>query len=278
MRYPYIIFIFISVFLSSCSKDGNKDVIGSTVMICSDKKNQEICDLAHDGALCSIQRSGSITSLVIQSRNKTVKNGYAALTELDSYKACLENSILAKSVRRKSDEVSRFFAIANIGDYQNKIVNETKGIKPEINLWLYKKTGNDDYWKSMVNGVSMTENIHPDVYFAILSKASARSMDEAKEIADLQLSRTEYLNELNPEIFEFYIRYYLKSEDNFRAAVWYGLFAEYVNMNPGINTQYFKRHEDMKNSRLDDAQELVDSIIFDTNWMGVKVKDFEKLL
>jgi hypothetical protein len=266
------------VFLSACSKEGSKDVIGSTVMICSDKKNQEICDLAHDGALCSIQRSGSITSLVIQSRNKTVKNGYAALTELDSYKACLENSILAKSVRRKSDEVSRFFAIANIDDYQNKIVNETKGIKPEINLWLYKKTGNDDYWKSMVNGVSMTEDIHPDVYFAILSKASARSMDEAKEIADLQLSRTEYLNELNPEIFEFYIRYYLKSEDNFRAAVWYGLFAEYVNMNPGINTQYFKRHEDMKNSKLDDAQDLVDSIIFDTNWMGVKVKDFEKLL
>jgi len=274
----YILFIFILVFFSSCYKEWDEDVVGSTVMLCGDKKNQAICDLTHNGALCSIQRSGSITSLVIQSKNKSVKNGYAALVELDNYKACLENSVLAKSVRHKSDEVSRFSAIANISGYQNKIVKETKGIKPEINLWLYKRTGNDDYWESMVNGVAMTENIHRDVYFAILSEASTRSMDEAKKIADLELGRTEYLDELNPDIFEFYIRYYLKNEDNFRAAVWYGLFAEYVNREPGINAQYFKRHENMKNSKLDTAQELVDSIIFDTNWMGVKIKNLEKLL
>jgi hypothetical protein len=203
----YILFIFILVFFSSCYKEWDEDVVGSTVMLCGDKKNQAICDLTHNGALCSIQRSGSITSLVIQSKNKSVKNGYAALVELDNYKACLENSVLAKSVRHKSDEVSRFSAIANISGYQNKIVKETKGIKPEINLWLYKRTGNDDYWESMVNGVAMTENIHRDVYFAILSEASTRSMDEAKKIADLELGRTEYLDELNPDIFEFYIRY-----------------------------------------------------------------------
>lgn len=275
MRNVLLIFIF---FFNSCSKEGSENVIGSTVMLCSDKKNKDICDLTHDGALCSIQRSGSITSLVIQSRKKSVKNGYAALTELDNYKACLENSVLAQSVRQKSDEVSRFFAIANISDYQKKIVTETKGIRPEINLWLYKNTGNNDHWESMINGVEMTENVHNDVYFAILAEASTRSMYEAKEIADLQLDRTEFLNELSPEIFEFYVRYYLKNGHDFKAAVWHGLYAEYVNNHPGINNQYFKRHEKMNNITLDDAQKLVDDIIFDTNWLGVRIKDFEEQL
>jgi len=273
-----VLIIFISMFLNSCSKKGSEDFIGTTVMICSDKKNKEICDLTHDGAMCSIQRSSSITSLVIQKRNKSVENGYAALKALDDYKVCLEIAVLAKSVKRKSDEVSRFYSIANIGDYQNKIVKETKGVRPEINLWLYRKTSNNDYWESMVNGVTMTENVHKDVYFAMLAEASTRSMGEAKEIADLQLNRTIFLNELSPEIFEFYIRYYLKNENNFKAAVWYGLYAEYIDNDPGINTQYFKLHKRMKDSNLDDAQKLVDSIIFDTDWIGVKVKDFEEQL
>lgn len=273
-----ILIILISVFIHSCSKEGSESFLGSSMLICKDKKYQQICDLTHDGALCSKQRIDSISSLVIQRNEKSVKNGYAALTQLDIYKACLENAVLAQSSRRKSDEVSRYVAIANISDYQNKIVRETKGIRPEINLWLYKKTGNTDHWESMVNGVAMTESVHRDVYFVMMADASSRSMDEAKKIADLQLARTELLNELNPDVFEFYVRYYINKEDNFRAAVWYGLYAEYVENNPGINNQYFKLHEKMNKSKLDDAQKLVDSIVFDTDWMGLKIKDFVKLI
>lgn len=273
-----VLLIFISLLIYSCSKQGSEDVIGSTVTICGDKKNKELCDLTHDGALCSIQRSESITAMVIQSRKKSVKNAYLALNVLDNYKVCLENSVLAQSVRRKSDEISRYYAIANISDYQNKIIKETKGVRPEINLWLYKKSGNADYWESMVNGVSMTQNVHPDVYFAMMAEASTRDIDEAKEIADLQLSRTEFLNELSPTIYEFYVRYYLKNGEKFRAAVWHGLYAKYVEENPGINSTYFKRYEKMNNSKLYDAQKLVDSIIFDTDWVGLKVKDIEKLI
>jgi hypothetical protein len=273
-----IFFIFISVFIHSCSKEGSESFFGSRMLMCNDKKNQQICDLTHDGALCSKQRLDSISSLVIQRNEKSVKNGYAALIQLDIYKACLENSVLAQSSRKKSDEVSRYFTITNISDYQNKIVRETKGIRPEINLWLYKKTGNTDHWESMVNGVALIDSVHRDIYFVMMADASSRSMDEAKKIADLQLARTELLNELNPDVFEFYVRYYIHKGENFRAAVWYGLYAEYVENTPGINNQYFKLHEKMNKSKLDDAQKLVDSIVFDTNWMGLKVKDFVKLI
>tara|TARA_R110002167_G_scaffold327147_1_gene533239 strand:+ start:949 stop:1782 length:834 start_codon:yes stop_codon:yes gene_type:complete len=273
-----ILFIFISVVLMSCSKDETAEVTGSAVMLCTDQKHKEICDLTHDGALCSLPRANTIRALVNQSRNKTVKNAYVALTVLDKYKACLENVVLAQSSIQKSDEISRFLAIANIPKYQDKIVKETKGIRPEINLWLYKKTGNSDYWESMVNGVDMVENVHQDVYTVMMAEAASRSMGEARKIADLILDRTELLNDLAPEIFEFYILYYLKNKDNYKAAVWHGLYTEYVKRNPGINTKYFKFHGNMKNSTLENAQNLVDSIIFDSDWKGLRVKDLEKLI
>jgi hypothetical protein len=268
--------IFISVLLISCSKGDADDVTGSAMMICADEKYKEICDLTHNGALCSIPRADTIRSLVIQGREKSVKNAYVALTVLDKYKACLENAVLAQSAIRKSDEVSRYYTIANIPKYQNKIVKETKGIRPEINLWLYQKTGDKDYWESMVNGVDMTENVHHDVYTVMMAEAATRSMEEAKEIADLLLDRTEFLNDLTPEVFEFYIMYYSKKKDNFKSAVWHGLYTEFVKENPGINNIYFKSHGHMKNSTLVDAQKLVDSIIFDADWMGLKINDIKK--
>jgi hypothetical protein len=273
-----VLLIFMSTLLISCSNENEESISGSIMMLCSDKKNQEICDLTHDGALCSRQRTESIRSLIMQSREKSVENAYVALTELDNYKACLENAVLAQSARKKSDEVSRFLTIANIPTYQNKIVKETKGVRPEINLWLYKKTRNPDYWESMVNGVEMAENVHRDVYTVMMAEAATRNIVEAKEIADLLLGRTEFLNDLTPEVFEFYILYYVKNGDDFKSAVWHGLYAEYVNKNPGINTQYFKSHRKMKNSKLQDAQKLVDSIVFDTDWMGLKVKDFKTVI
>jgi hypothetical protein len=220
----------------------------------------------------------SIRALVNHSRNKTVNKAYIALTVLDKYKACLENVVLAQSARQKSDEISRFQTIANIPTYQNRIVKETKGVRPAINLWLYKKTGNTDYWESMVNGVKMTENVHQDVYTVMMAEAATRSMDDARKIADLLLGRTEFLNDLAPEIFEFYILCYLKKEDNFKAAVWHGLFTEFIEENPGINTRYFKFHGNMKSSTLKDAQDLVDSIIFDSDWKGLRVKDLAKVI
>lgn len=67
-------------------------------------------------------------------------------------------------------------------------------------------------WGSMVNGLAITESAHKDVHFAILAEAYTRSMDEVKEIADLQFGRTEYLNELNLEFFRFDVRYDLKMQ------------------------------------------------------------------
>lgn len=273
-----ILFIFIAVILLSCSKDETADVSGSAVMLCTDARHKEICDLTHDGALCGLPRANSIRALINQSRNKTVKNAYVALTVLDTYKACLENVVLAQSSIQKSDEISRFLTIANIPKFQDEIVKETKGIRPEINLWLYKKTGNTDYWESMVNGVAMTDNVHQDVYTVMMAEAASRSMSEARKIADLMLERTELLNDLAPEIFEFYIMFYLKNKDNCKAAVWHGLYTEYIKQNPGINTKYFKFHGNMQSSTLDEVQDLVDSIIFDANWKGLRVKDLEKVI
>jgi hypothetical protein len=34
----------------------------------------------------------------------------------------------------------------------------------------------------------------------------------------------------------------------------------------------------MKSSTINDAQSLVDSIIFDADWRGLKIKDLEKII
>lgn len=273
-----ILLFSICIILMSCSKDKTGEVTGSAVMLCTDAENKKICDLTHDGALCGLPRADTIRALINQQRIPTVKNAYIALTVLDKYKACLENVVLAQSSIQKSDEISRFSTIANIPKFQDRIVKETKGVRPEINLWLYQKTGNADYWESMVNGVDMAIDVHQDVYTVMMAKAATRSMDEAREIADLLLDRTEFLNDLAPEVFEFYIMFNLKNENNFKAAVWHGLYTEYIKENPGINTRYFKFHRKMASSTLDKAQNLVDSIVFDTNWKGVKVKELRNAL
>lgn len=272
------IFVLLSVFLIACSNDELGDATGSVMMLCGDKINKEMCDFIHAGAMCSRQRAETIRSLVTQNRNKTVKNAYTALTTLDKYKACLENAVLAQSARQKSDEVSRFSTIANIPGYQNKIVKETRGIKPEINLWLYRKTGNTDYWELMVKEAAMSDKAHQDVYIVMMAELASSSMHEAKKLADLLLKRTENLEDLTPEVFEFNITYYLKNGDDFKSAVWHGLYAEYIKKTPGINTEYFKFYRNMKNTTLDKAQKVVDSIVFDTNWLGANIKDIEELI
>jgi hypothetical protein len=106
----------------------------------------------------------------------------------------------------------------------------------------------------------MTESAHRDVYFVVMADASSRSMDDAKKIADLQLARRELLNELNTDFFEFYVRYYINNGDNFRTAVWYDLYAEYLENSPEINNQYLKLNEKMKKLKLDGVQKLVNCI------------------
>ena len=81
--------------------------------------------------------------------------------------------------------------------------------------------------------MAITESAHRDVYFVMMADASSRSVDDVKKIADLQLARTELLIELNPDIFEFYVRYYINNGDNFSSAVWYDLCAEYLETTPG---------------------------------------------
>lgn len=272
------ILIFISVFLMSCSNDEFSEVTGSVMMLCGGGGNKEVCDFLHDGALCSRQRAETARSLITQKRNNTVKNSYVALTVLDKYKACLENVVLAQSAINKSDEVSRYSTIANISGYQKKIVKETKGIKPEINLWLYRNTGKADYWRLMVKELAKTDNAHQDVYIVMMAETATHSMQDAKKIADLLLRRTEYLDDLTPEVFEFNIMYYLKSGDDFKSAIWHGLYAEYIKKTSGINSQYFKFYGGMKNTTLKNAQKVVDSIVFDTNWLGSNIKDIEELI
>jgi hypothetical protein len=123
----------------------------------------------------------------------------------------------------------------------------------------------------------MAENVHNDVYTVMMAEAGNRSIDDAKKIADLLLGRTEFLNDLPPEVFELYVLYYLKIGDNFKSAVWNGLYAEYVKNNPGINIHYFKSHKKMQDFTLNKAQKLVDSIIFATDWMGLKVSDLKRM-
>lgn len=79
----------------------------------------------------------------------------------------------------------------------------------------------------------MTESAHRYVYFVMMADASSRSVDDVKKIADLQLARTELLIEFNPDVFEFYVRYYINNGDNFSSAVWYDLCAEYLETTPG---------------------------------------------
>lgn len=268
--------LLIVVFLTSCSDDGADPVTGSLMMLCGDEKNKEICDLTHNGAMCSVRRAEATKSLIIQRNEKNVRNGYLALKELDKYKACLENSVIAQNVKRKDDEISRYTTVANISKYQDKIVGETTGVRPEINLWLYQKTGNHDYWESMMNGVDMSDKIHQDVYTVMMAEIAPRDVDKAKEIADLMLSRTDYLNDLSPEIYEFYVHYYLQVGDGFKSAIWYGLYAEYIKENPGINSEYYGRNLKMKVNKIKKAQDIVDSLVLKTNWAGLKIQEIPK--
>jgi hypothetical protein len=47
---------------------------------------------------------------------------------------------------------------------------------------------------------------------------------------------------------------------------------------PRINNQYLKLHEKMNRLKLDSAQKLVDSIVFDADGVRLKVKVYVKLI
>lgn len=267
----HIAFFLFSLLLFSCSEGGEPS--GSIVMLCADSANQDICDLTHDGAMCGIQRADATRSLILQKHYKDVEHSYLALKELDTYKACLHNSVAAKSRRNKSDEISRYETISRISHFQDKLVNETRGVRPEINLWLYKRNGDPDKWESMLNGVKVASKVHPDVYLAMMANAAMGSIDKAKGIADELKVKSRYLNSMPPELYEFYITYYLQEGQPFKSAVWQGLYAHYLKQNSGINEEYFKRYEKMSAVRLGEAKGLVSRILFTSSWAELEYTD-----
>ena len=234
--------------------------------------------MMHDGAMCTIPRADAAKAMIIRNRDlKDVKASYEALKQLDAYKDCLENSILAQNHINMSDQNTRYQTLANIPRYQEKIVEETRGVRPEINLWLYGKTANPDYWESMLNGVQMRDDVHADVYAALIANTSRMGLDEAKATVDQIAVRKGYVSQLPKEVFEFYISYYLKKKEKFKAALWHGLYAEFISTNPGINRTYFSLHERMSKQELDKAQNVVDGVVFRDQWLNVKMSDIQEL-
>lgn len=246
------------------------------MMLCRDGGNKDICDLTHDGAMCGVVRADTTRAMVIQKRDKTSNNGYQALVALDEYKGCLENAVLAQSERNRSNEISRFEAIQNIPDYQNKIISETKGARPEINLWLYKETGDDIHWESMLNGVPLAKDIHPDVYTYMIAEATNRDIEEAKKLADTLLYKNKLISDLPADLYSFYTLYYLKKNNIFKSAVWQGLYAQFVQNKTSINHEYFERYEKTNLREIKKAQAVVDDLIFDMNWKGMEIADIPK--
>ncbi|GAC15615.1 DUF2989 domain-containing protein [Aliiglaciecola lipolytica] len=272
MRYWLIA---LGILLSGCENDGVADA--SMWQICD--TYQDICDNTHSGALCSIPRSEVIRDLARQREQISSINTYIALKSLDAYKSCLEDAFVSEAVRNKSDKQSQITTIRKIPEIQKELIASTRSMsRPEVNLWLWTYSQNQDNWESMVNGFETAQEVHVDVYVALMTKSAKSNMSEGVKYARMALEKADLIKDIQPSVYEFYVGYYLDKNDLQKAAIWQGLYSALDKNKAEVNAQYFKLFEKMSPSQIHIAQKKVDDLLFDAKWLNKDMSTFPENL
>lgn len=250
---------------------------GSIWSICD--KYQDICDVTHSGALCSIPRNDTIRALAKQRITPNSIVTYEALKVLDDYKGCLEDAFVSEAVRNKDDKQSQMTTIRQIPEIQREIMATTRNkARPEINLWLWQRSQKDSYLESMKNGIELVKEVHRDVYVALMMQTAQKDLEEAKVFARKAMSKSQQIADIEPRIYEFYIGYYLATEDFHKAAVWQGLYSALDADNAKVNEEYFGVYQKMDSRQIEKAQQEVESLLFDEKWLNKTMDAFPKSL
>jgi len=268
----YWIFL-IAVLLTGCEDGGVADA--SIWQIC--EKYPDICEATHSGALCSIDRSDVIRNLAKQKEQLSSITTYLALKSLDNYKGCLENAFISEAVRNKSDKQSQITTIQNIPQLQQSLVVSTRTLyRPEVNLWLWTKSQHQNNWDSMVNGFESAEQVHLDVYLALMTEAAERDLPKALEYARMALQQADVIKDIPAPVYEFYIGYYLQQNELEKAAIWQGLYSALDEEKANVNGRYFRLNQQMTPSQIQAAQDAVDQLLFDAKWLNKTMSSFPK--
>ena len=168
---------FIGLFAIVLSACGKRDIADASMWkICEDYT--DICDDTHSGALCTIPRNDVIRTRAKQREQLTSIHVYEALIALDIYNQCLEDAYASSHVRSQKDKQSQMITINRISEIQSELVQRSSRlVRPEINLWLWLRTQNDDYIESMRNGAELAEEVHADVYEALMMSTATTDWD-----------------------------------------------------------------------------------------------------
>ena len=165
------------VFLTACEPTDISEA--SIWVIC--KEHEDVCDATHSGAMCTIPRTDTIRKLAIFKTDISSIHAYEALISLDKYQSCLEDAYISETVKRKKDKQSQINTIRNIPELQKQIIKDSQSlVRPEVNLWLWQRSSNNDYLESMRNGVEIAEEVHRDVYVGLMLEANQRNRDDAR--------------------------------------------------------------------------------------------------
>ncbi|MFA3792194.1 DUF2989 domain-containing protein [Aliiglaciecola sp. SL4] len=272
MRYWLI---WVSILIAGCDNDGVAD--DSMWQICD--TYQDICDNTHSGALCTLPRSEVIRDLARQREQLSSINTYVALRTLDAYRSCLEDAFVSEAVRNKSDKQSQMTTIRKIPELQKELIASTRSIlRPEVNLWLWTNSQNQDNWESMVNGFETAKEVHVDVYVALMTHYAKNNQEQGLKYARQALEKAEVIKDIQPSVYEFYVGYYLQKNALEKAAIWQGLYSALDENKAQVNAHYFKLHEKMTPSQIRRAQNKVNDLLFDAKWLNKDMGSFPKSL
>lgn len=261
----------VTFFIGACSPPTAEDA--SMWQICD--SYPDICEATHSGALCSIGRSEVIRGLAIHRENVTSITTYNALIKLDNYRSCLEDAFISESIRNKADKQSQIITIRNIPELQKGLLESTRAmVRPEINLWLWTRSQRQDHWESMANGFEAAEQVHSDVFVALMTVTAKSDMEKALQFARKAIAKAEVIKDIQPAVYEFYVGYYLDKQQLLKAAIWQGLYSAKDASKARVNQDYFRLHEKMSPQQMKQAQDKVDSLLFDAKWLNKKMDAF----
>ena len=270
--------LLVALLVIGISACGKRDIADASMWKICDQY-ADICDDTHSGALCTIPRNDVIRTRAKQREELTSINVYEALLALDHYKECLEDAYASSHVRSQKDKQSQIITINRISELQAELVNRTNQlIRPEINLWRWLRTQNDDFIESMRNGAEMADEVHADVYEALMMSEATTNWESGLQYARKALKGAKIISDINPRVYEFYVGYYLDKNQVHKAAVWQGLYSALDEEKAKVNARYFQLYEKMSQAQINKAQKEVEGLLFDAKWLNKNMTEFPKSL
>lgn len=241
-------------------------------------QHPDICDSTHSGALCTIPRSDAIRHMAINRVYPSSINAYKALKVLDKYKGCLEDAYVSEAVRNKDNKQSQIVTIQRISEVQQDILASTRRMaRPEINLWLWQRSQSPDHMESMKNGLARAKDVHQDVYVALMLDMAKRDIEKARDFAVKALNKVTHISDIPPNVYEFYVGYYLDKND-YKAAVWQGLYSALDEERAEVNADFFQLYNRLTDTQIKRAQREVEGLLFDEKWLNKTIDAFPKTL